>query len=601
MIQLPNLPFFKQDKKAKIPIPVELTAFEKIKELIAPPGSEFQTDYFQIGNIFGRSFIILDYPSYLFSGWLEKIINLDEALNISLYIYPMETSVVLKELEKQLARISAQMAEREEAGKVRSPELETAYRNVEELRDLLVQAEEKMVKLGFYLTLYENDKKALDQKTQKIIKNLESNLITVKTIMFQQKEAFFTTLPLCLDKLQSNYQLNTSTASSFFPFISSELIDEGGVFLGVNLQNAGLVILNRWQYENPHLVILARSGSGKSYTAKLEVMRNLMMGTDVLVLDPENEYRSIAEIYNGSFISLSLKGENTFNPLDLPPVLENEDPFDVYKEHIADLMVLMQLIVGEKLSAEELAILDQAINQTYASFNILPDKDFSKIERFPTLNDLEKVLSGLTGGESLASKLYPYTQGNFAGFINKPTSVELDKRLIVFGLKDLPEILRPLGMFVVLNYIANRVKREMKKRLVVIDEAWWIMRQEIGAEFLLNMIKRGRKYNLAVTNITQDVEDFLNSPFGRPIITNSAITLLMKQSPAIIDLCGEIFVLSEGEKQFLLQAERGQGLLLVGRKKVPIYVLASYAEDQIIRSRPEQLIALKKAKETFSN
>jgi conjugal transfer ATP-binding protein TraC len=601
MIQLPNLPFFKQDKKAKIPIPVELTAFEKIKELIAPPGSEFQTDYFQIGNIFGRSFIILDYPSYLFSGWLEKIINLDEALNISLYIYPLETSVVLKELEKQLARISAQMVEREEAGKVRSPELEAAYRNVEELRDLLVQAEEKMVKLGFYLTLYENDKKTLDQKTQKIIKNLESNLITVKTIMFQQKEAFFTTLPLCLDKLQSNYQLNTSTASSFFPFISSDLIDDGGVFLGVNLQNAGLVILNRWQYENPHLVILARSGSGKSYTAKLEVMRNLMMGTDVLILDPENEYRSIAEIYNGSFISLSLKGENTFNPLDLPPVLENEDPFDVYKEHIADLMVLMQLIVGEKLSAEELAILDQAINQTYASFNILPDKDFSKIERFPTLNDLEKVLSGLTGGESLASKLYPYTQGNFAGFINKPTSVELDKRLIVFGLKDLPEILRPLGMFVVLNYIANRVKREMKKRLVVIDEAWWIMRQEIGAEFLLNMIKRGRKYNLAVTNITQDVEDFLNSPFGRPIITNSAITLLMKQSPAIIDLCGEIFVLSEGEKQFLLQAERGQGLLLVGRKKVPIYVLASYAEDQIIRSRPEQLIALKKAKETFSN
>jgi len=601
MIQLPNLPFFKQDKKAKIPIPVELTAFEKIKELIAPPGSEFQTDYFQIGNIFGRSFIILDYPSYLFSGWLEKIINLDEALNISLYIYPMETSVVLKELEKQLARISAQMAEREEAGKVRSPELEAAYRNVEELRDLLVQAEEKMVKLGFYLTLYENDKKALDLKTQKIIKNLESNLITVKTIMFQQKEAFFTTLPLCLDKLQSNYQLNTSTASSFFPFISSDLIDDEGVFLGVNLQNAGLVILNRWQYENPHLVILARSGSGKSYTAKLEVMRNLMMGTDVLILDPENEYRSIAEIYNGSFISLSLKGENTFNPLDLPPVLENEDPFDVYKEHIADLMVLMQLIIGEKLSAEELAILDQAINQTYASFNILPDKDFSKIERFPTLNDLEKVLSGLTGGESLASKLYPYTQGNFAGFINKPTSVELDKRLIVFGLKDLPEILRPLGMFVVLNYIANRVKREMKKRLVVIDEAWWIMRQEIGAEFLLNMIKRGRKYNLAVTNITQDVEDFLHSPFGKPIITNSAITLLMKQSPAIIDLCGEIFVLSEGEKQFLLQAERGQGLLLVGRKKVPIYVLASYAEDQIIRSRPEQLIALKKAKETFLN
>jgi len=255
--------------------------------------------------------------------------------------------------------------------------------------------------------------------------------------------------------------------------------------------------------------------------------------------------------------------------------------------------------MGEKLSSEDLTILDQAINQTYASFNILPDQDFSKIERFPTLNDLEKILNGLVGGSKLASKLYPYTQGNFSGFINKPTTIELNKKLIIFGFKDLPEILRPIGMFVVLNYILNRVKREMKKRLVVIDEAWWIMRQEIGAEFLFNVIKRGRKYGLAVTNITQDVEDFLTSPYGRPIITNSAIVFLMKQSPATIDICGKAFALTEGEKQFLLQAEIGQGIILVGQKKVPIYVLPSYAEDQIIKTRPEQLIALKKAKEAL--
>jgi type IV secretory pathway VirB4 component len=603
MINLPKIPFFSKktsEEKEKIAIPAELTAFEKIKELIAPPGAEFTTSYFQIGNIYGQTVLILDYPSYLFSGWLEKIININEAFNLSLYITPIETAAILKKLEKQLARIAAQIYERESSGKVRSPELEAAYKNVESLRDLLIQAQERMINLAFYLTIFAEDKKELEKKVTQINKTLESLLITVKPVMFQQKDAFFTTLPLNLDGLQANYQLNSSTASSFFPFISSEIVDESGIFLGINLQNAGFVILDRWKYENPHLTILARSGSGKSYTTKLEVMRNLMMGTDVLILDPENEYQSIAELYSGSFIGLSLKQDTVLNPFDLPPVLPTEDPLDIYKEHISDLISLCQLIMNEKLSPEDLAILDQAINQTYESFNILPTQDFSKIERFPTLNDLEKILNGLTGGNKLASRLYPYTQGNFSGFINKPTSVELNKRLIVFGLKDLPETLRPIGMFLVLNYILNRVRREMKRRLVIIDESWWIMKQEFGAEFLLNAVKRGRKYGLAITTITQDVEDFLNSPYGKPIITNSAITFLMKQSPATINLVGQVFALSEGEKQFLLQAERGQGLILAGQRKVPVYILASYAEDQIIKTRPEQLIALKKAKESLS-
>jgi type IV secretory pathway VirB4 component len=604
MINIPKIPFFNKQKTdtntIKLAVPDELTNFEKIKEIIAPPGVEFQTNYFQIGNIYGRTLLILDYPSYLFSGWLEKIINLDESFNLGLYFYPMETAQVLKQLEKQLAKISAQISEREEATKVRSPELETAYKNIETLRDLLIQAQERMVKVSLYLTILATDKKELEMRTDKVTKTLESLLITVKPIMFQQKDAFLTNLPLCLDLIKTEYQLNSSTASSFFPFISSELVDSSGIFFGINLQNAGFVILDRWKYENPHLTILARSGAGKSYTTKLEVMRNLMMGTDVIILDPENEYQSIAELYSGSFISMSLKSENTFNPFDLPPVLPNEEPIDIYKEHIADLITFCQLLMGEKLSSEDLAILDQAINQTYESFNILPNQDFSKIERFPTLNDLEKILNGLIGGSKIANKLYPYTQGNFSGFVNKPTTAELKKRLIVFGVKDLPEILRPIGMFVVLNYILNRVRREIKKRLVVIDESWWLMKQEFGGEFLLNAIKRGRKYGLAVTTITQDVEDFLNSSYGKPIITNSAIVFLMKQSQATIDLCGQTFALSEGEKQFLLQAERGQGLIMASQRRVPVYVLASYAEDQIIKTRPEQLIALKKAKESLS-
>lgn len=597
-----KIPFFKKKQSGQIeevPKIEELSVFDKIKELIAPPGVEFNTDYFQIGNIYGRSLLILEYPSFLFSGWLENVINLDESFNLTLYFSPLETKSSLKKLEKQLAKVTAQISERETAHKVRSPELEAAYKNIEQLRDLLVQAQEKMLEVGFYLTIFANDKKELDIKTQKIMKILESGLFLPKTIMFQQKDAFLTTLPLALDLIKTNYPLNSSTAATSFPFISSELVSDSGIFFGINLQNSGFVILDRFKYENPHMVILARSGAGKSYSTKLEVMRNLMMGVDVFILDPENEYQNIAELYGGSFIPVSLKSEYGFNPFDLPKVLENEDPLDIYKEHVADLISFCQLIIGEKLSAENLAILDQAINQTYASFNILPDRDFSQVKSFPTLNDLERILKSITGGDEIASKFYPFTQGNFSGFVNKQTTVELNKRIMVFGLKDLPEVLRPIGMFVILSYIMNRIRRELKKRLVIIDEAWWVMRQDFAAEFLLNAIKRGRKYNLALTTITQDVEDFLSSPFGRPVITNSAIAFLMKQSPATIDTCGSIFVLSEGEKQFLLQAERGEGLLIVGLRKVPVYVLASYAEDQIIRTRPEQLIALKKAKETF--
>jgi type IV secretory pathway VirB4 component len=597
MINIPKIPFLSKKRTVKIPIPEEISPFEKIKELIAPPGAEFANDYFQIGNIYGRAILILDYPSYLFSGWLEKLISLDEAFNITFYIQPIETAQFLKQLEKQLAKISGQMYEREKAGKVRDPMLEAAYKNVEELRDLLTQAQEKMIQIAFYLIVFANDKKELEVKTNRILKTLESLLIIAKPILFQQKDAFLTSLPLHIDHLNVKYHFNSSTASSFFPFIHSELNDETGIFWGVNLQNAGLVIIDRFNYENPHLTVLARSGAGKSYTTKLDVMRNLMMGNDVIILDPEHEYQNIAELYDGSFIPISLRSEANINPFHLPPVLENEDPYNVYKEHVSDLISLYQLLVGSKLSPDELAILDQAINQTYASFNITPDKDFSKIERFPTLNDLESILNSITGGSSLASKLYPYTQGNFSGFLNRTTNIELEKRVIIFGFKDLPEILRPIGMFISLNFILNRVRREIKRRVVIIDEAWWIMKEDAGANFLLNAIKRGRKYQLAVTTITQDVEDFLNSPYGRPIITNSALVFLMKQSPATIDLCGQVFALSEGEKKFLLQAERGEGLLLVGNKKIALYVLASYAEDQIIRTRPEQLIALKKARE----
>ncbi|MDT7868546.1 MAG: ATP-binding protein [Candidatus Pacebacteria bacterium] len=596
MINL-NLPFFGKKGKIKVPIQKELEGFEKIKELMAPPGANFALDYFQIGDIYGRTLLVLEYPSYLIGAWLSKVIILDEPFNLSLFFYPIDTGATLKRLEKQLARIEAQIREREEKGQVRSPELETAYKNVEELRDLLVQAEERMLKVSLYITLFANDKKELDLKTKKLLKNFESSLISAKQVMFQQKEGFMSTLPLCLDEINTSYHLNSSTASSFFPFISTDIVDEKGIFMGINLIDGGVVILDRFKYENPHLLILARSGSGKSYTAKLEIMRSLMMNMEVIVLDPENEYKSICDVYGGSFIPLSLRADHNLNPFDLPNLISDENPYDVFKEHISNLIILIELLIGERLSSEELALVDRALNQTYTAFNILPERGWEKAEIFPTLNDFEKVLRSTVGGEKIADRLYPYVEGSFAGFLNKQTNVEIDNRLVVFGLKDLPEVLRPLGMFLALSFIINKIKREIKRRLLIIDEAWWIMKQPFGAEFLLNVIKRGRKYQLAVTNITQDVEDFLNSEYGKPIITNSAIIFLMKQSTATADLLKQIFYLSDGEKNFLVQAERGNGILIAGNKRVPLYVLASYAEDQIIKTRPDQLIALEKAKE----
>lgn len=591
-----NLPFVKKSDKGIIVTKIEEPkGFEKIKNIIAPPGAIFGISDFQIGEVYGKTIAVITYPRFLFAGWLENILSLSEPFNLSIFFIPREPGVILKQLQKQLLRVESQLLEIEEKGLPRSPELETAYQDIEDLRDAIVQGREKIFNVGLYLTIFSEDKDELLVKEKRIIKILESHLILAKPILFEQEDAFISTLPLNINNLNVDYVMNSSAASSFFPFISSELSMERGVLMGINLQDNSLVLLDRFAFENAHMVILARSGSGKSYTAKIEIMRNLMLGQDVIVLDPENEYQSIAEVYGGSFIPISLRSEHKINPLDLPPLLEGENPEDVYKEKVSDIIGLLEVITGNKFTAEELTIIDRAISQTYASFNILPNMDFSKIEVFPTLNDLEKVLLSIEGGKSIAEKLYPFTQGSFSGFINQPTNVDIKKRIVVFGFKDLLEELRPIGMYMVLNDLINKVRRERKRRLLIIDEAWWIMKNESGANFLLNAIKRGRKYLLGITTITQDIDDFLNSPYGKPIITNSALTFLMKQSPSTIETVGQVFALSEGEKKFLIQAERGRGILIAGLKRIPIYVLASYAEDQIIRASVEQLLAIKEA------
>ena len=421
----------------------------------------------------------------------------------------------------------------------------------------------------------------------------ESQLIYAKPALFQQIEGFSSVLPLAQDKLMINTPLNTSPASSLFPFVSMDLTADEGILYGINRHNNGLIIFDRFSLENANSVVFAKAGAGKSFAVKLEILRSLMLGIDVLIIDPENEYEKLANTVGGSFFKISLSSENQINPFDIPIIPKGEEPADVFKSHILNLTGLVKLMLG-KITPEEDAMLDRAITETYASRGITPEtENFSNIAP-PLLGDLETVLENMEGGRGLAERLYKFTKGTYSGFTNRPTNVDIKNRLIVFSIRDLEEELRPIAVYIVLNFVWNLIRAEFKKRIMVIDEAWWMMKYPDSASFLFSLAKRCRKYYLGLTTITQNVADFLESPFGRPIITNSSLQLLLKQSPAEIDVVAKTFNLSEAEKQLLLEANVGEGLFFAGLKHAAIQIVPSYFENQIITTKPEEILEQQK-------
>ncbi len=564
---------------------------EEIKNVIAPTALEVNPNFLRIGNKFSKTIFIFTYPRYLATGWFSGVINSANLLDISIFIHPIETPLALKNLRKTAGQLEAEMSTQQEKGMVRNPMLENALHDVEALRDSLQQAQESLFSVGAYITLYGEDKKALSDLEAQITGILESRLVYAKPAIFQQVEGFTSTLPLGLDRLAVRTPLDSKPLSSFFPFISINLTSDQGILYGINRHNNSLVIFDRFSMENANLVIFAKSGSGKSYTTKLEAIRLLMMGIDLLIIDPENEYERLANAVGGSFFRISLSSGHHINPFDIPTIPEGEDPSDVLRSHVLTLTGLLKIMLGT-LSAEQQGILDRAINETYASREIVPEKDFSKAEP-PLLTDLEAILKNMEGGRELAERLYRFTQGSFSGFMNHPTNVDIKNRFVVFSIRDLEDELRPVAMYIVLNFIWNLVRSNFKKRIMIVDEAWWMMKYEDGASFLFALVKRGRKYFLGVTTITQDVEDFLRSPFGKPIITNSSMQILLKQSPATIDLLGKTFNLTEGEKNLLIEAGVGQGLFAAGLNRTAIQVVASYLEDKIITTNPEQILEQK--------
>ena len=526
------------------------------------------------------------------------MINLDKVFDVSIFILPKNTATVLKQLRDQLTRLEAQTMEEASKGKVRDPILETAIQDIETLRDRLQQGTDKFFELGVYITIYENSIKELDEAESKLRSMLEYRLIFTKAATFRMLEGFTSTMPLNEDRINVHTSLNTEPLSSIFPFVSFNLTSDNGILYGINTYNNSLVLFDRFQMENYNAVVFGKSGGGKSYTIKLEILRSLIFGAQVIVIDPEDEYKYLAETVGGTTIKISVTSDQHINPLDLPTPKPDESSTDIFRSHILDLTGLLRLMLGD-ITPEESAILDEALIQTYAIKDITPESNFANITP-PVLSDLQNILEGLTGAESMAVRLKKYTSGTFSGFLNMPTNVSLDNNLIVFSIRDMEEELRPIAMYSILNYIWTSVRRTQKKRLLVVDEAWWLMKYDVGADFLFNIAKRARKYYLGLTTISQDVPDFLSSPKGKAIITNSSMQILMKQSPTAIEAVQQAFNLTDAEKYYLLEARVGLGLLFVGQDHIGIRVASSYAEDQIITSDPRQILEIEKAKEEWA-
>lgn len=572
---------------------------QNLVDIIAPSALSITPNYVQLGNKYAKTVFLSAYPRYLHTNWFSPVVNLDQVLDIAIHVVPKNTAEVLKQLRDQLARLQAQEMEEASKGKVRDPLLETALGDIEILRDKLQQGTEKFFDFGVYITFYEDDPKKLDETENKIKGMLEYQLVYPRPAIFRMLEGFNSTLPINDDRLSAYTPLNTQPIASIFPFVSYDLTSNSGILYGINTHNNSLVLYDRFSLENANSVVFGKSGAGKSYVIKLEILRNLILGTQVIVIDPEDEYKYLSDTVGGSSIKISITSDQHINPFDLPVPKEGESFSDVFNSHVLSLAGLLKLMLGGELTPQEDAILDEALIQTYAIKDITPDSDFSQTPP-PLMSDLQSVLEGLTGAESMATRLRKFTQGTFAGFLNKPTNVPLDSQLIVFSIRDMEEELRPIAMYLILNHVWTQIRRELKKRILVVDEAWWLMKYPAGAEFLFNIAKRGRKYYVGLTTISQDIPDFMASPQGKAIVTNSSVQILMKQSSAAIDIVKETFNLTDAEKYYLLEARVGFGLFFLGQNHVGIRVVASYAEDQIITSDPKQILEIEKAKDEWA-
>ncbi len=562
-----------------------------VKDLIAPSSMEISTNSIQINSAHARTYYVYNYPRYLEANWLNPIINFDATFDLSLFVYPRDSAKIMKVLRRKVVEMISTKHINEKQGKINSTSLDTALEDAQQLRIDLQRGMEKFFHVGMYLTVYAESDEKLKETSKQIETILGGQLVMTRSSDFRTERGFTSTTPQGVDLLEVTRNMNTSPLSTTFPFVSNDLTTDSGILYGINRHNNSLIIFDRFDLENANAVVFAKSGAGKSYAVKLEILRSLMMGTDVIVLDPENEYEELAKTVGGSYVHISLTSNHRINPFDLPLPIDKDDirPGELIKENTINLLGLLNIMLG-KLTPEEEALMDKAILQTYELKGITLQTENPWEYEMPTMVDLEDVLHSLDGSKNLAIRLEKYTKGTFSGLFSDVTNVDLNSGLIVFCIRDLEEQLRPIAMYMLLNFIWNRVRSDLRKRILAIDEAWHMVQYEDSGRFLHNLTKRARKYYLGITTITQDVEDFLDSKWGKPIITNSSMQLLLRQAPVAIERLKKVFNLTDGEKYLLLNSTVGQGLFFAGNQHVAIEIIASFGEDRIITSNPEEIL-----------
>ena len=578
-----------------------------LRDFIAPSSIEFFGNYFQIGTRFARTYYVYGYPRQIFTGWLSGLVNLDEVIDISIYVYPVESQIVLENLRKKVTQLEAGLQIDAEKGRVRDPAKQAAILDAEEMRDKLQVGEERFFRFGLYFTIYGNSIDELEFVTHKVESMLGQQLVYSKPASSQQEQGLNSVVPQMTDQLQIRRNMSTGAISTSFPFTSADLTQDNGILYGINMHNSGLVIFDRFTLENGNSVVFAKSGAGKSFTVKLEALRSLMFGTEIIIIDPENEYERMCDAVGGAYVRLSLNSTTRINPFDLPKVVDTEEADNALRSNLITLHGLLRLMMGgaqsqmvggnamvmPALAPSEEADLDEALISTYGKAGITQDP-LTHTGMPPTIADLYDTLLHMGGnGPQLAQRLRKYTSGTFAGIFSQQSNIDINNPLVVFNVRDLEDELRPVAMYIVLNYIWNKTKSDQKRRILIVDEAWQLMKYEDSANFLFSLAKRARKYNLGITTITQDVEDFMGSRMGRAIVANASMQILLKQSPSAIDVLSDVFKLTSEEKKRLGQFPVGQGLFFAGQNHVHIQVVASPTETSLITTNPTQVQAMK--------
>ncbi len=564
-----------------------------VQDVIAPSAIEIDFDYLRIGNTYLRTLFITGYPRFVGANWLAPVINFDHTLDISMFYYPVESKGVLDDLRRKIAEMEATIQEAHEKGKVVDPAVQAALEDARALQEQLVKGVERFFHFSFYITIPANSLEELDKLTKRVEATLGSLLLLSRHATLRMEEAFQSTIPTCFDKLQIKRNMDTTSLATTFPFTSSNLTANEGILYGINEHNGSLIIFDRFTMENANSVVFAKSGAGKSYLVKLEALRSLMFGTEVIVIDPEKEYKPLAGAIGGEFVTFSPVSPAKINPFDLSATYEEGG--DELALKILSLHTFVKVLVGE-LSSTEDALLDRALIETYRRKGITQDPATHSREA-PVLNDLYEVLRGMEGGKPLADRIEQYVVGSLKGIFDEPTTIDIRNTFTVFSTRDLEDKVRPIAMYVILDFIWTRIRRELKKRILIVDEAWYLMQHPDSAAFMYSIAKRARKYYLGLTTITQDVADFLRSDYGKAIVTNSSIQILMKQHPAAIDEVAEAFYLSEGEKRFLLASNVGEGLFFAGASHVAMQVVASPEEHPLATSSPKEILEVREKME----